>query len=276
MKIKYLFPLAFITVLMSCSTAYKTGQTPDDVYFSPAPESSQEYVILDEDGDEREIRSQMRSLRYRNDLSLSLTYGNQFGSFYNPYYSGYYPGYSYFGFSYGNPWFSYSPYYSPFSPYYNPYYGYYPYYPYYNYPGGKYEPINYNTGPRKTNLGGYTNTNAPRVPVPQTVKGNDGKSYTPTRVPVRQFPTTQESTNEPKSTGVGGFLRKVFTPSNSDGNKTTTRPNRTFEDRTTPPRTYENNRRDNTPPPTRTFTPAPTPPPSSGGGSAPVRTFRKN
>jgi hypothetical protein len=39
--------------MMSCSTVYKSGQTPDDVYFSPAINKSS-YVVLEEN-DEYDI-----------------------------------------------------------------------------------------------------------------------------------------------------------------------------------------------------------------------------
>ena len=115
----------FITILSavvfsSCSTAYKAGQTPDDVYFSPSLNRS-EYVVMDEeDGyrtedipmDDRYLR--MKSMRrnrwsafdddymYWNDPRWnSLSYFNTFpsygrmgmmgmgmgmNSFFNPYY----------------------------------------------------------------------------------------------------------------------------------------------------------------------------------------------
>src|SRR5665647_3941979 len=43
MKIKYLPLLGIIAVFAGCSSAYRIGQTPDDVYYSPAPPHD-EYV----------------------------------------------------------------------------------------------------------------------------------------------------------------------------------------------------------------------------------------
>ena len=45
--------LALSAVTFSnCTTAYKTGQTPDDVYYSPArPIDQDEYVRVDNDND---------------------------------------------------------------------------------------------------------------------------------------------------------------------------------------------------------------------------------
>ncbi|MEO9211502.1 MAG: hypothetical protein ABI208_10410 [Ginsengibacter sp.] len=271
MKTKYLILSAIIIAFSSCSTAYQTGQTPDDVYYSPAPPVETEYVVLN-NPEEREIRSQMNSLRYRNNLSLSFNYGYGYG---NP------MGYGFIGSRWDNPFMYgiYDPYGYGYMPYFtNPYYvygnsynpynkwgGYYPYDNYY------YTPVTQNSGPRKVNLGVYGN-NAPLNPRPQTVRGSDGRTYTPTQVPIREFtPTTPQSESQPqRSTKVGSFIRKVFTPSTERPNSNST-PNRTFENNR-----GENNRRENNPPPpVREFTPPPSAPPSSSG-SAPVRTFRKD
>ncbi len=42
MKSKFLLSIVTVILLSSCSTAYKSGQTPDDVYYSPAREISYE------------------------------------------------------------------------------------------------------------------------------------------------------------------------------------------------------------------------------------------
>ena len=48
---KSFLPLLSLTlVFASCSSAYKTGQTPDDVYFSPE-RPQEEYVRVDKDED---------------------------------------------------------------------------------------------------------------------------------------------------------------------------------------------------------------------------------
>ena len=147
MKIKLLIIPFAMAALASCSTAYKSGQTPDDVYYSPArPEvvtqrtevrNDDDYAYMDYEY--RNIHMGVRDYRWRY-LDDMYDYNYQ----YNPYAYGYNYGY-----------------------YYNPYY--------YNYPvyiGGYnvvnpkyYPPRNYNlssyinTTPRTTNLGGYTNNN---------------------------------------------------------------------------------------------------------------------
>jgi hypothetical protein len=50
-RIILVFSLA--SIMMGCSTAYRSGQTPDDVYFSPVREESG-YVNVDDDRNYRE------------------------------------------------------------------------------------------------------------------------------------------------------------------------------------------------------------------------------
>jgi len=98
-----ILPLALsLLVLASCSTAYKTGQTPDDVYYSAAkPENKsddkiekeeREYTYDDQYYDDRYLRMKVRN-RYRwNDLDdwystdrYSIGYNYYFASFNNPF-----------------------------------------------------------------------------------------------------------------------------------------------------------------------------------------------
>ncbi|MEJ7767822.1 MAG: hypothetical protein WKF89_08420 [Chitinophagaceae bacterium] len=62
---KFLLLALGVIALTSCSTAYKMGQTPDDVYFSPAKErqQSEEYVASRRD-DDRYQGSQRRNESY--------------------------------------------------------------------------------------------------------------------------------------------------------------------------------------------------------------------
>lgn len=134
MKIKHIPFLALAVAFASCSTAYRTGQTPDDVYYSPAPQQNtyaskdgqqdDSYVVPESEQDrnsyyyrneEQEIRRGIEDPVYRNSItfsmgggyipySFSLFGGGPFGnSLYQPY------GFNYYG-------------YDPFTPYaYNPY-----------------------------------------------------------------------------------------------------------------------------------------------------------
>lgn len=110
--------LAFVAAAFgSCTTAYKTGQTPDDVYFSPA-RPGDEYVQVKKQDDRR-----YESLEeYYDDRFLRMRVANRYRwsalddyYFNNPYYYNYYSNYS----SWNNPWNSYW----LWNNYYNPYCG---------------------------------------------------------------------------------------------------------------------------------------------------------
>src|SRR5688572_388250 len=112
-------------LLSSCSTSYKTGQTPDDVYYSPSrPQQEDEYVQSekkdeqqyrnDEYYDDRYLRMKVRNRTRWTDLDdwynydkYSLSYNYYFGSYHNPYNSWnyYYNPYCccHNNYSYGNP-----------------------------------------------------------------------------------------------------------------------------------------------------------------------------
>ncbi len=132
MKFKILLSaLSIAAILSSCSTAYKNGQTPDDVYYSPANET-EKYISREKetytrrtDPEERQLRMRARDYRWRY-----LDYDYDYGCSYSPYYYGYNHGY-----------------------YYNPYY--YPV-PVYSYGYAVVNPKN--NAPRTTNLSSYNNT----------------------------------------------------------------------------------------------------------------------
>ncbi|AHF17970.1 hypothetical protein [Niabella soli] len=140
MNLKTLFSLlAFTLLLGSCATAYKIGQTPDDVYNSPAPPADEyanvqkqdnkryrDYESYDEeddyaDYDDRYLRMKVRNRYLWSDLNDWYYYGNRYD------------------FSYYNNWNYWNdPFYwnSPWSPvgYWNMYYN--PYYPGWGWGGG--------------------------------------------------------------------------------------------------------------------------------------------
>ena len=101
-------------VLSSCTTAYKTGQTPDDVYFSQA-KPQDEYVQVDREKD----RYRYNSDEYYDDRYLRMKVQNRtrwdylddwyaydrYGYRYNYYYG-----------SYFNPYTSWNYYYNPYCP----------------------------------------------------------------------------------------------------------------------------------------------------------------
>lgn len=280
MKTNYTLLIVLAVAFSSCSTAYRTGQTPDDVYYSPAP-VREVYVSTQSQNDrnsyryrnqeEEDIRRGIRDSRYRSNVSLSI------GTGYNPYYNSYsYNPYSYNPYGYNSIYNSqrfdpfYDPYsYNSYSKYGNNYYsGYYsPYYaPIILVPSGG-TTVNTNRGPRKYSLGAYNSSNT-------GARGDNGVTYHPGSQAPNVAPT--RTFKETKQTGVGSVLRRVFSApsentqrryqsSSSDNN------NRNFAPQTS------NSNSESRPAPTRTFT-NPTPPASSNppATSAPVRSFRKN
>ncbi len=284
MKIKYLLLVGLIVAFSSCSTAYRTGQTPDDVYYSPAP--VQEVYVRTDNQDEKEsyaynnstynsedmeIRRGIRDSRYRGSLSLGLGYGYPAYDYYNPIGSGYYNSHLYSGVNY-NPY-SYNPYsYNPYS--YNPYsFNYFPsvYSNYYYYPQVYYYPqsgnVHQTITPRRYNLGAYNNTTT------NTLIENHGyRPATNTTItsaaPIRS--TTTAPATRSSGSGVGNFIRRVITPENN---------NRVFSRDNNSNNTSNNNNSSNysnsNSSPVRSTPSASSSGSSSSGSSAPVRTFRK-
>lgn len=308
MKINYLLFGAMALALASCSTAYRTAQTPDDVYYSPAPEQNS-YVTKNSEQDrnsyyyrneENEIRRGIDNPIYRNSItfSMGMGYGSPYSFFsYNPFGNPFYNPYAFNSFGY-DPFipYAYNPY-GYFSPYgykgmYNPYggfvyndmnfyspfgYGYSPYgynHSFFNYYSPFYSTgdfrVNTNRGARKYNLNSY-NTGATR-----------GSSPRGTAQPIR---TTEVNAPVRNSSGVGNVIRRVFTPTErrtytppANNNRAT---RRSFSNQNT--RNYNYNETRNYTPSrsteTRSYEPSSSvsTPSSSGnsGGSAPVRTFRR-
>jgi hypothetical protein len=302
MKIKHILLLGFIVAFSSCSTAYKTGQTPDDVYYSPAPVQTEDaYVVTEKRNsyndrnddsyynrdEDLAIRRAIRDPRYRTGVTLDLgfgynpytydPYGFNFSPYsYNPYAFNSY-GYNPYGFNnYGykgiyDPY-AYGGYYS--HNYYGNYnYGYNAFNPYY----GAYYPSLYvypgvgrvtNSTPRRVNLGAYNPSNG-------RVSNASNSNSRP--APVRTM-TTQQN----RQTGVGNVIRRVFTPSPNVRSSSSSSNNRSYNNtRQNNSRQYNNN--NSNPAPVRTFDNSNSSSTrssnnnnsSSNSGSAPVRTFRK-
>jgi hypothetical protein len=145
--------IIFISLLSSCSTAYKSGQTPDDVYFSPAANVN-EYVAMENNDsynpenvpmNDRYLRMKIMSRSrwsafdddntYWNDPHWNnRTYFNSYSNYNSPLYGGL---------------FNYNPYsfYNPFTP------------AYYGQPYIVYNTVSKmaprSTGPRMVNLNNY-------------------------------------------------------------------------------------------------------------------------
>ena len=105
MNIKFLLILLTSATMFSCTTAYRSGQTPDDVYYSPLRTIEEDDKRDEEesrlDPEERQIRMASRDRRWR-DLDREYEYDRTYTPYnhcccnpyyYNPYY---YPGVLYY------------------------------------------------------------------------------------------------------------------------------------------------------------------------------------
>lgn len=212
----YLPLFLFAVLLSSCSSVYKSGQTPDDVYYSPE-RPREEYVNIEKRDDRRYrdryedvsmedqyLRMKVRNRRY---VFLDTEYDSYYyGSNYNRY-NDYYRSNSY---GYGTCWGSGNGGYSKYNVnpyYYNPYYSN-PYYSGVVY--GNVSPV-YNK-PRTSNLNVYG--------------GNSNPNYNSnSKVRVYSTNSSDENANYRNSnTNAGGFLRNVFGSGNNTSSSTSSTP----------------------------------------------------
>jgi hypothetical protein len=110
------------SIMMGCNTAYRSGQTPDDVYFSPSMNSGGYVVVDDERGynadrvpmNERYLRMKTFGSRRWNLFDDDYTYWN------NPYWNNnvYFNSFPNFGYGYGFSPFGNTLWRNPFSPVY--------------------------------------------------------------------------------------------------------------------------------------------------------------
>ena len=182
-----------------CSTAYRTGQTPDDVYYAAAKPQNE-----DEDRDRDEVRNEKDNAyneEYYDDRFLRMKVRNhrQWSNLDNWYYYDKYSSfYSYYYGSYNNPYNSWNYYYNPYCSCHTNFYTYY---------GNIKYPAVAPVIKRNFNLAGYTNTKY----------NNTGGSYrAPAIKSTRTYNTTNNNNNE------GGILKNIFNRDNSSGNRTYT------------------------------------------------------
>ena len=250
--------------LGSCSTMYKSGQTPDDLYYSPAPQlrtassdndegddrysdnntGSDEYVNVQTGQDRSAYTSEDNYLRMKvRNRSMWSAFDSY--SMYDAMYSPYYGGFGGMGMGYGyNPYSFYSPYsmYSPYSYYgsgwglglgfgglyggWNSFYNPYNsfYSPYYGYGGGGY----YYPGTIKP--GATTrpaNSYRPRTYNLGSygTNNNNGRVNNNTNTPRRVFRNSDNNYVSPgRSSGNTSPRRSSAVSSGNDG-----RPSRTFD-----------------------------------------------
>ena len=295
MKLKYVIFPCVVAVLASCSASYRTGQTPDDVYYSPSPaptENSYVNTISDQERNSysynNDGNAQSGSDMQRSDDNSYVTY--DLGSGYSPY--GYnslsYNPYLYNSFDMGSSFYGYDPlgymnFYNPFA--YN-YYGYSGMMGYYNPSYSFYNPYSVYTNPYYGHSSsvtfGTTNNYRPRT---YNLNAYTNRSYTNTGAtspsPIR------------RTSGVGNMIRRVFTPNRNNNYYTPSNGNRSYNNSNSN-RSYNNSNNDRSynnsnntrtfnsnteqQAPARTFNSTPSAPSvstpsSSGNGSAPVRSF---
>ncbi|MBN9295676.1 MAG: hypothetical protein J0I41_01640 [Filimonas sp.] len=252
MKSKILPFILIAVILSSCSAVYKSGQTPDDVYYSPArgiPDKEDTYTDATTSADNNYLRMKVRDQRrwsalddysYWNDSRYLYT-----SNYYNPYlnptigFSNYYGYYNTWG--WGLNWGTYNPYsyltgwYSPFywNNWYNPCYG-----------------VVYYKNPRA-----YTTTSASAVNAfkNRTYNNSNNNYYTP-------------GFNKGNNNSFGNLVGRVLSTSNTNysnnnnnsNNKTWDTPARTFSNSNSAPSSSAGGRSGGYN--------------SSGSGSAPART----
>lgn len=201
MKSQFLFVVLAAAALSSCSTAYKSGQTPDDVYFSPTREVAEYAEIRQsnngrysgyqyDDADDRWLR-----MRVRNPYRWNA-FDNYDWNMYSSWSNNYYSPYSYNWNSYWNGYWTWNSWYNPYCRnviVVNP----------------KTNPAAYNKV-RNFSLASYSNTNYNNA---NTVVRNKGLMLRPTSGGGYNNSNMTNSTN---STGLGNSLRKIFSSGNSN------------------------------------------------------------
>lgn len=191
-----------VAALTSCSTAYKTGQTPDDVYFSPIPQR-EEYVKSEREDDRRNRYDE----EYYDDRYLRMKVRNHYRwNDLNDWYS-----YERWGFGHNYYWGSYYNPYNTWNYYYNPYcccQG----NTYYSNPKTtSYQP---QVKPRVFNLGGYTNTGYNN----SNNSSNNKTVRTVSTRPVYNNTNTNSGSGRSKESGFSNTIRTIFEGNNNNNN----------------------------------------------------------
>jgi hypothetical protein len=220
----YLPLLTFVILLTSCSSVYRSGQTPDDVYFSPE-RPREEYVRVDNRNDRSDRRYQLTDEEAREDRYLRMKARNRRYSFLED-------DYDYFAYN-GNNYYRYNDYYRMNAFRYNPNWmtWNYRFGGMYNYDPFFYNPFYFNPYHHSPYYSGVVYGNvSPRFNRPRTANLNtfdrDGNpNNNGSRNNSRTFSVGSDRRNESyrgSNTNAGGFMRNVFggENSNSGSNKT--------------------------------------------------------
>ncbi|MEO6731073.1 MAG: hypothetical protein ABIN01_07635 [Ferruginibacter sp.] len=190
MNTKLLLLAISAAAFSSCTTMYRSGQTPDDVYYSPVRTYGEARAEVKEERRDERKEVQRDNVKYYDNKDRTIRrgiYDRRWRTFDNDYR---YSPYNY-GFNYGY--------------YYNPYYWPYPVFsPLFVAPSNP-----KNTTPRTANLGQYnTSYNNANLPSPNTKTG----SVKPTR------PSRSYNNNNSNGSAVGNVIRQILTPDNSSSN----------------------------------------------------------
>ncbi|HYC39368.1 MAG TPA: hypothetical protein VEB63_02695 [Chitinophagaceae bacterium] len=186
MKPSIVLLLALLIFLSSCTTVYKSGQTPDDVYFSPA-----RIHEVDSRSDRGNERINVVSDEYYDDHYLRMKVRNRYrwSELDDPFY--YRRAYSFANYTCcycKNPWTPYA------------------YWNYYHNPYNNYVIINPKntvyTAPRKVNLAAYNNPTL-NTKTPVTAAGSPNRTYTNPRNSTRPVENS------------GNVLRDIFSAGKS-------------------------------------------------------------
>ena len=197
MKSSVLLLAIAAVALGSCSTVYKTGQTPDDVYYSPARQT-EEYVEVKKD--------QYRSRGYEYDnpddryLRMKVRNPYRWNSFDDYYYNDWAYTNSYYGYNSFNPFYSWNTYWS-WNSYYNPY-------------CRNIVVVNPKSSPtvyskvRNFSMGSYVNNNTGKT---STSKSSGVR-------PTSRYNNSNYNNSNSNNNSLGTSIRKVFSGGNSNSN----------------------------------------------------------
>jgi len=217
MKHSFLLLALAAAAFTSCTSAYKTGQTPDDVYFSPQRAQSEYVAVNDKDDDAGYYNSD----DYYSDrqLRMKVQNRNQWSNLDEWYYNSDRYSYSYYDGFYGNnPWTANSYWNYNYNPYYSAYFN--PFYSSYNFYNPYYSPI-YLVNPKNPN---YAVSNRPRMFNLNTYNRQlTNSNYVTRRIDLNSAPAARNTNrynnnyNNSRS-NAGDYLRNSFNNNNNSSN----------------------------------------------------------
>lgn len=244
MNTKFLLSFLCIAGLASCSTAYRTTQTPDDVYFSPTPK--EEVYVRTQPTDDRSVYNPNGYERPATYPEVSVRRSRKYRRYDNNPYDNNYPYYGNYSYGYNFP------------------YGIYPYAttPIYVDPNSGKSPKYYK--PRKFNLDTYRNPAS--VPPNTTIDPKTGKP----RIIIPRSPAPSGTPEQPSASG-NSRSRRIYIPpatteSRSFDNSNSNSNTRTYEPSRSTNNSNNNNNNSSTNNSSKSTTPT----------TAPVRKFDKN